>query len=76
MKKYDQIDKSILKSIPNPSSAAYESKIKIPEFTFLGAGEQPDFAEVFITFYPGPKVIELKSMKMYCYQLSGHRCVL
>lgn len=68
-KLYDAIDKSILKSIPNPSKEAYEIKIKIPEFTFLGVKEQPDFANVYITFYPKSKVIELKSLKQYAFHL-------
>ncbi len=62
---YKDIDKSILKSLPNPTEGAYEIKIKIPEFTFLGVKDQPDFADVYITFYPGSKIIELKSLKMY-----------
>ncbi len=62
---YKDIDKSILKSLPNPTGEAYEIKIKIPEFTFLGVKDQPDFADVYITFYPGSKIIELKSLKMY-----------
>ena len=47
MKKYDQINKDILKSLPNPTKEAYEIKIKIPEFTFLGVKEQPDFANAY-----------------------------
>jgi len=66
---YEQIDKEILKSIPNPSKGAYEIKIKIPEFTFLGVSSQPDFATMYLTFYPTNKVIELKSVKEYVYQL-------
>ena len=66
---YKEIDKSILKAIPNPSKEAYEIKIKIPEFTFLGVHEQPDFAVVYLTFYPKGKVIELKSLKQYTYHL-------
>lgn len=68
-KLYGAIDKSILKSIPNPSKEAYEIKIKIPEFTFLGVKEQPDFANVYITFYPKGKIIELKSLKQYVFHL-------
>jgi 7-cyano-7-deazaguanine reductase len=68
-KLYDQIDKSILKSIPNPSKEAYEIKIKIPEFTFLGVKEQPDFANVYLTLYPKKKIIELKSLKLYVFHL-------
>ena len=68
-KLYSEIDKSILKAIPNPSKEAYEIKIKIPEFTFLGVKEQPDFATVYLTFYPNNKIIELKSLKYYSFHL-------
>ena len=69
IKIYNEIDKSILKAIPNPSKEAYEIKIKIPEFTFLGVKEQPDFATVFLTMYPSDKIIELKSLKQYSFHL-------
>ena len=68
-KLYDSIDKSILKALPNPTKGAYEVKVKIPEFTFLGVKEQPDFATMYLTFYPSDKIIELKSLKLYVYQL-------
>ena len=66
---YTEIQPEILKAIPNPEKKAYEIKVKIPEFTFLGVGKQPDFATVYLTFYPLDKVIELKSLKEYVYQL-------
>ena len=66
---YKDIDRTLLKSIPNPSTGAYEIKVKIPEFTFLGVQSQPDFATIFLTLHPAKKVIELKSMKQYVYQL-------
>jgi len=69
MKKYDQIDKTILKSLPNPSKGAYEIKVKVPEFTFLGVKEQPDFANAYLSFYPKDKIIELKSLKQYVFHL-------
>jgi 7-cyano-7-deazaguanine reductase len=68
-KLYDKIDSSLLKSLPNPSPEAYEAKIKIPECTFLGVQEQPDFATFYLTFYADKKIIELKSLKHYIYQL-------
>lgn len=68
-KLWKEIDKSLLVSLPNPTSDAYEIKVKIPEFTFLGVQEQPDFATVFLTFYPKDKIIELKSLKHYSYHL-------
>ena len=60
-------NRSILKSIPNPSKDAYEIKMKVPELTFEGVRGQPDFAHLYITFYPGDKVIELKSLKEYFF---------
>ena len=37
----------------------------MPEFTFLGVINQPDFGEVLLTFYPNEWTIELKSLKVY-----------
>ncbi len=68
MKKQRQwSDKTILKSIPNPSKSAYETKIKIPELTFEGVRAQPDFATLYVTFYANDKIIELRSLKEYVY---------
>tara|TARA_Y100001937_G_scaffold114368_1_gene164023 strand:+ start:1776 stop:2198 length:423 start_codon:yes stop_codon:yes gene_type:complete len=60
-------NRKILKSIPNPTSDAYEIKMKVPELTFEGVRGQPDFAHLYITFYPGDKIIELKSLKEYFF---------
>ncbi len=60
-------NRGMLKSIPNPSREAYEIKMKAPELTFEGVRGQPDFANLYITFYPGDKVIELKSLKEYIF---------
>ena len=48
---FDAISKDILKVLPNPSEGAYEIKVKIPEFTFLGVKGQPDFATIYMPFY-------------------------
>lgn len=61
-------DRSILKAIPNPSGKGYEVKIKNPEITFLGVSNQPDYATLHCTFYPGKSVIELRSLKLYLQQ--------
>ena len=61
-------DISILKSLKNPSDKPYEIKIKAPELTFLGVKNQPDYARLYLTFYPNDKVIELKSFKIYLQQ--------
>lgn len=68
MKNYKDVNKSILKYINNPSIEVYENKIAIPEFTFMGALDQPDFGKIYITFYAREKVIELKSLKKYFLQ--------
>ena len=68
MKEKQWSDKTLLKAIRNPSKEAYEIKMKAPEITFEGVRGQPDFALLYITFYPANKVIELKSMKEYFYQ--------
>lgn len=58
----------MLRMIPNPSSQGYEIKIKNPEITFLGVSNQPDYATIYLTLYPGKSVIELKSLKLYFQQ--------
>ena len=68
MKKlWDSIDGDILKSLPNPASG-YEQYIDIPEFTFLGVQNQPDFGHIKIWFHGQDKTIELKSLKNYLFQ--------
>jgi len=57
--------KEVLARIANPTTEAYEQKIYMPEMTFLGVANQPDFGEVLLTFYPGEWTIELKSLKQY-----------
>ena len=59
---------SFLKTIPNPDKKTYEIKLKQPELTFLGVYGQPDFAALYVLIYPGKKVIELKSLKIYLQQ--------
>src|SRR5512138_675869 len=66
-KAYDDIDPAVLKKLPNPGGGM-ELKHKAPEVTFLGAHDQPDFGTLYITFYPGDTVIELRSLKEYLYQ--------
>jgi 7-cyano-7-deazaguanine reductase len=78
-KLWHTIDKNILKSLPN-AAKGYEQRIHIPEFTFLGAQEQPDFGVIRIWFYGDTKTIELKSFKLYLYQyrntiMSYERCL-
>ena len=67
-KTFKSVDISLLRSLPNPSQKAYEIKLKQPELTFLGVYEQPDFASLYLLFYPDKKIIELKSFKLYLQQ--------
>ncbi len=55
----------LLEKIRDPTNEGYEQRIFIPEFTFLGVGNQPDFGTIHLTFYPGEWTIELKSLKIY-----------
>lgn len=78
-KLWSTITSDILKSMPN-AAKGYEQKIQIPEFTFLGARNQPDFGKIVIWFYGSDKTIELKSLKDYLLQyrdttISYERCI-
>jgi 7-cyano-7-deazaguanine reductase len=55
----------LLQRISNPTREAYEQKLHIPELTFVGTANQPDFGEALLTFYPSEWTIELKSLKVY-----------
>ncbi len=61
-------DQSILKALPNPSTAVYEIQIKGRELTFLGVKHQPDFSTISLTIHPAQTIIELKSLKLYFQQ--------
>lgn len=76
---WKDIDDSLLKSLPN-AAKGYEQKIVVPEFTFLGVRDQPDFGVITIWFYGKDKTIELKSLKHYLFQyrdiiVSYERCL-
>jgi 7-cyano-7-deazaguanine reductase len=64
---WNTIDGSMLKSLPN-AAKGYEQRISIPEFTFLGVKNQPDFGNITIWFYGKERTIELKSLKEYLFQ--------
>ncbi len=67
MRTYEDVESSLLKSIPH-RGGAIETKHKAPEVTFLGVNDQPDFATLYVTLYPSDKLLELKSFKEYLYQ--------
>lgn len=66
MQLWDSVENTI-KTIPNPAKG-YEQYIEIPEFTFLGVKNQPDFGIIKISFFADKKTIELKSFKEYLFQ--------
>lgn len=50
---------------PNPERD-YEINISFPEFTCLcPRSGYPDFATIKISYIPGKKIVELKSLKLY-----------
>ena len=58
-----------LETFPNPHpERAYEIAIVCPEFTALcPITGQPDFGTIRITYSPGPRCVELKSLKLYMW---------
>ncbi|MFA5865661.1 MAG: preQ(1) synthase [Phycisphaerae bacterium] len=66
------VDTKVLETFENPyPSRDYEILIHQPEFTSLCPKTgHPDFATIEIRYIPGPRCIELKSLKIY---LQGYR---
>ena len=58
-----------LETFPNPHpERPYEIRIECPEFTSLcPITGQPDFGTIRITYTPGPRCLELKSLKLYIW---------
>jgi 7-cyano-7-deazaguanine reductase len=65
-----------LDTFPNPHPGNdYEIDIDCPEFTALcPMTGQPDFATIHINYKPGPRCVELKSLKLYIWSFrdEGH----
>jgi 7-cyano-7-deazaguanine reductase len=65
-----------LVAIDNPHPKRdYEVECVCPEFTCVcPMTGQPDFATFTITYVPGPKIVELKSLKLYLWSFreEGH----
>jgi 7-cyano-7-deazaguanine reductase len=61
--------KDRLDTFPNPAAGRdYWIHIAIPEFTCLCPKTgQPDFAELDLHYVPGPRCVELKSLKLYIW---------
>jgi 7-cyano-7-deazaguanine reductase len=60
---------SQLETFPNPHpERTYEIDIRCPEFTSLcPMTGQPDFGIIHITYAPGPRCVELRSLKLYLW---------
>ncbi|HTP63519.1 MAG TPA: preQ(1) synthase [Burkholderiales bacterium] len=58
-----------LETFPNPSpDGDYTIRMSIPEFTCLCPKTgQPDFATLELEYVPGPRCVELKSLKLYIW---------
>ena len=56
-----------LETFPNPNPGReYSIEIVCPEFTTLCPKTgQPDFGAITFTYTPGPRCVELKSLKVY-----------
>ena len=51
----------------------YFVKFNCPEFTSLCPSTgQPDFATVYISYVPGERMVESKSLKLYLYSFRNH----
>ena len=65
-----------LLAVDNPHpDRDYEIRCSTPEFTCVcPMTGQPDFATFTITYVPGPKIVELKSLKLYLWSFrnEGH----
>ena len=58
-----------LVAVPNPHTGRdYEVRCEAPEFTCVcPLTGQPDFAVITVTYVPGDRLIELKSLKLYLW---------
>ena len=65
-----------LETFPNPHpNNDYDVDIECPEFTSLcPITGQPDFATIHIRYKPGPRCVELKSLKLYMWSFRDEGC--
>lgn len=58
-----------LETVPNPAPGRpYRIRMVCPEFTCVCPKTgQPDFATIVVEYVPGPRLIELKSLKLYLW---------
>ncbi|WP_054740439.1 preQ(1) synthase [Cellulosilyticum ruminicola] len=67
-------DPDILESFDNKHpDNDYWVKFNCPEFTSLcPITGQPDFATIYISYIPGEKMVESKSLKLYLFSFRNH----
>jgi 7-cyano-7-deazaguanine reductase len=67
-------DKSVLETFENKNSDHdFWVKFNCPEFTCLcPITGQPDFATINISYIPGQKMLESKSLKLYLFSFRNH----
>lgn len=61
--------RSILEAFENPKpSRDYQIQFVFPEFTSVcPVTGQPDFATITVRYVPGPRCVEMKSLKLYFF---------
>ncbi len=64
----------VLESFDNKHAGRdYFVKFNCPEFTSLcPKTNQPDFATIYISYIPGEKMVESKSLKLYLFSFRNH----
>lgn len=69
-----EYNKSVLEAFENMhADRDYWVKFNCPEFTSLcPVTGQPDFAAIYITYLPGAKMVESKSLKLYLFSFRNH----
>jgi 7-cyano-7-deazaguanine reductase len=67
-------DPSVLETFENKHAGNdYFVKFNCPEFTSLcPITGQPDFATIYISYIPGKKMVESKSLKLYLFSFRNH----
>lgn len=67
-------DPGVLETFPNKyPQRDYFVKFNCPEFTTLcPMTNQPDFATIYISYIPGEKMVESKSLKLYLFSYRNH----
>ena len=70
----DDYAPEVLETFPNKHPENdYFVKFNAPEFTSLcPMTGQPDFATVYISYVPGERMVESKSLKLYLYSFRNH----